>query len=474
MKHGEDVRLGLRWIRGRPVESLLLIFGISLGIGATAAGVALAGKTGAEARRVLASTEYREVVVTAREQADEMDLPAVARTTTENVVLTTAELDARSVAPDVQYAYAANPRGLRFGSFEFGGPAALAAPPESGASGATEAKVELNASDGAGGASPAEGAPAEGAPPEGGPPDGPFDWQEEEPEAPEGPQPVIEEARAWEVTPEFFTANGMHVAEGSLFTDQDIQRDEPLLVLGANLAVTLFEDGLSMGRQVLAFRQLYRIVGILEPTGTDYDYAAFTPADMPELAGLGGVTRRFMAFNTSLHFTVADYTRLEEARAQLDTYFANAYGEGAVVITIPRYEAEAARDRSSRLVTVILFLALSALIISAANVTNILYSRTLRKRRAVGVLKALGATRRDVFQLFFLEAVLLGMGGAVVGAGLSVLLSKLMQDTMGFGAIYVSLLAVGIVGATALVTALDIFPALQASRTPASEAIRYE
>ena len=37
---------------------------------------------------------------------------------------------------------------------------------------------------------------------------------------------------------------------------------------------------------------------------------------------------------------------------QLETYFTQNYGEGAVIITIPRYEAEAARDRSSRLVTV--------------------------------------------------------------------------------------------------------------------------
>lgn len=39
MKIGEDVRTSLRSIRKRPVESLLLIVGIALGIGATAAGV---------------------------------------------------------------------------------------------------------------------------------------------------------------------------------------------------------------------------------------------------------------------------------------------------------------------------------------------------------------------------------------------------------------------------------------------------
>ncbi len=42
MKRGESTHLALRWILGQPVETLLLILGITLGIGATASGLALA------------------------------------------------------------------------------------------------------------------------------------------------------------------------------------------------------------------------------------------------------------------------------------------------------------------------------------------------------------------------------------------------------------------------------------------------
>ena len=38
MNVGEDVRMSLRSIQKRPIESLLLVLGIALGIGATAAG----------------------------------------------------------------------------------------------------------------------------------------------------------------------------------------------------------------------------------------------------------------------------------------------------------------------------------------------------------------------------------------------------------------------------------------------------
>jgi putative ABC transport system permease protein len=171
---------------------------------------------------------------------------------------------------------------------------------------------------------------------------------------------------------------------------------------------------------------------------------------------------------------VADSSRLEQARAQLASWFTRKYGEASVVITVPRSAAEAAGDRSSRLVTIILFLALSALLIAAANVTNILASRAMRKRRAVGILKALGATASGVFRLFIIEALVIGAAGAVLGTGFSILISWLMQETMGFGGVLAGLLAGGILGAAALVTALDILPAMQAARVPAAEAIRCE
>ena len=445
MRTREDVRLTLRWILGRPVETLLLVLGIALGIGATADGIALAGRARAQSIELLSSTQYREIVVTVREDAADMDVPATKATDGATVVLTTEDLAARSDAEDVQYAYVSNRTGMRLGEF---GP-----PPDAPQAEGGQASADAGSTGG-------------------------DVAQPQPPQQPQvtldGPQPTVEEIQGYEVTPEFFPAWDLQVAQGSLFTTADMQKGEPLLILGATLAGTLFEDGESLGRQVLSRNELYRIVGILEPTGTAYDGMAFTTAAMAELQGLGAAARMRPDLNTSLHFTVGSSTRLEQAKAQLASWFEQKYGAGKVVVSVPRDEAETARDRTSRLVTVILFLALSALLIAAANVTNILFGRAMRKRRAVGVLKALGATQGGIFRLFFREALIIGVGGAVVGAGLSVLMSRLMQATTGFAAVYVGLLALGIVGASTLVTALDILPALQAARVPASEAIRYE
>jgi putative ABC transport system permease protein len=291
----------------------------------------------------------------------------------------------------------------------------------------------------------------------------------------EGPEPVLERVDGYMVSPEFFSAWGLHPTAGSLFTVSDLAKGESLLVLGSEVAKNMFEDGESLGRQVVMRMQVYDIIGILEPTGTSYDNNAFAPAFMPDLQGqFAQIARRFFAWNTNLFFTVEDPGRLDEARSQLASWFDTTYGPGLVNITIPSEEAAQAQNRTSRLVTIILFLALSGLLIAGANVSNILLSRALRKRRSVGILKALGASVMAVFRMFFIESLIVSLGGAFLGAGLSVALSVLMKTTLDFAAISGFMLALGVFLSWLITKALTILPSIQASKIPAAEAIRYE
>ena len=497
MKYREDLRMSVRSVIGRPAESLLLSLGVALAVGATAAGIALAGRTSEQSRELLSSTRYREIVVAAREDADEMDLPAQVQTSTELTVLTAADLEARTVTQAIQYAYLANRTGFRFGESGFGrgqganqnqgnqnqGNQAQSQRPQAQTQGAQTQGAQRQGQ-------PARGQPARGQPAQGQPAQGqqaqaqgqaqgqPADAQSsaspawEPVAAPEGPQPQLEFVEGLEVSPEFFAAwNLVAASGGSLFTTTDMDRGEPLLVLGSDLGATLFEDGESVGRQVLARNQLYRIIGVLEPSGTEMDELAFAPARIAGSQFQGG---RGSALRTNLRFTVDDPAQLDEARAQLVNWFDSSYGTSAVAISIPRDEAQATTDRNGRLATVILLLSLSALLIATVNVTNIFFSRAVRKRRTVGILKAVGASIRQVFTVFFLEALVIGAVGAGVGFGLSALLSRLMEQTIGFGALQIGLIVVGVLASWAIVAVFNVVPASTAARTPAAEAIRYE
>ena len=454
MNVGEDVRMSLRSILKRPIESLLLILGIALGIGATAAGISLISHSIQAKNELLSQTQYRELLVQIRESAEDMDLAAMPKVGEENVVLSWKDLVAKNDVPDIEHGYMADDAQFRIANF---GAFANPGGPEGGPAGGPE------------------GGPAGGAErrPSG---DAAANERSTAPEItlPDGPEPTVDEIRGLRVSPEYFSAWNLAAAQGSLFTEKEMEENARVIVLGANLGATLFEDGQALGRELLLFRSLYTIVGILEPVGSNVDDAGIIPVQTPNIDRIPQFARQFVGLNTTLHFTVYDPMRLEEARSQLSEWFSQLYGEGRVVISIPRAEVEAAQDRTSRLVSVILFLAVAGLLIASVNVSNILLGRAMRKRKNVGILKALGASIRDVFGLFFIEALILGASGAVLGTGVSVLISKLMVVAISGGAVLSIMLFLGILAAWAVTTSLTVIPALQASRIPAADALRYE
>ena len=490
--------MSVRALLGRPAESLLLALGVALAVGATAAGITLAGTTRAQSEALLASPRYREIVVSTRAETSAMVLPA-RRRGADGLVLGVDDLErARSVVQAVRYAYLSNPTGFLLGEIPLpaglsksvagaaGGSASSAG--TAGTPGSVQVLVLPGASvtSGPAGAAEASGtalAEAKGTkelPAVSGDDvkellstKGLADIAPSLVQAPDGPQPQLEFLHGLEVTPEFFVARGLDAAAGSLFTDEDMRRGEPVLVLGSQLGATVFEDGVALDRQILSMNRLYRIVGILAPTGTEVDEQAFTPA--PQAAGrVEGFGIKTQASDTSLRFTVTDPTHLEEARAQLTSHFDSAYGEGAVSISIPRAEAQSTADRYRRLVAIILFLAMSALAIAAVNMTNIFYGRAVRRQRAAGILKAVGASMGQVFAVFFLESLIVGAVGGAAGLGLAALLSGLMEQTIGFGALHAGLVIAGVAAAWTIVAACNVLPAVAAARIPAADAIRYE
>ena len=411
--YGEDLRLGLRSLLGRPAESLLLAVGVALAVGASVAGIILAVTTESISERLLSSLHYREIAVTTT--ALGADAPAWKKVPT-SVELTIDDLArARSVTQAVQYAYTAED---------------------------TSFHVE-----------------------------------------PIGdPRPRLEEVHGIRVTRDFFAARELQAAAGSLFTPDDMERGDPVMVVGAELAATLFEDGVALDRDVVANLRSYRIIGVLERNRTEVDEQAFVPAgflrENYRPSGGDGMTVGMVLFEhdrkQSLRFVVGDRTLLGEAREQLSRYFGATYGDGVLKISDPRVEALAIADRYRRLVRVILFLALSALLIATLNMSNMFASRALRRRRAAGILKAMGAARTRVFAVFLLDALVAGAVGSAAGVALAALLARLMEREFGVGELDPGLIVAGVAASWIVVAACSVLPAVAAARAPAAEAIRYE
>jgi putative ABC transport system permease protein len=127
-----------------------------------------------------------------------------------------------------------------------------------------------------------------------------------------------------------------------------------------------------------------------------------------------------------------------------------------------------------------------ALTVASLGIINTLVMAILERRREIGVLKALGATDRDVRRLFFAEAGAMGLFGGLFGVALGWLIGQALtwgttiylrrQDLPGVKISFVPWwLALGAIGFSVIVSLVaGLYPASRAAKLNPVEALRYE
>lgn len=144
---------------------------------------------------------------------------------------------------------------------------------------------------------------------------------------------------------------------------------------------------------------------------------------------------------------------------------------------------------SSSLTIFFIVMGLVALLAAAFGVTNTMIMSVSERTREIGTLRAIGAQKRQVMQIFMSESFLIGAVGAVVGAFLGIVISLILPyfsssvSSIGLfggilnGRLSTSLVLSNIVLCMALGVVVSvlagIYPSLRASRMKPEEALRY-
>ena len=143
-------------------------------------------------------------------------------------------------------------------------------------------------------------------------------------------------------------------------------------------------------------------------------------------------------------------------------------------------------DLLSRLRLALLGLAIVALLLACLGIANTMYTAVLERTKEIGVLKALGARRRDVLLLFVAEAAVIGLAGGLIGTVIAVALAKVGNTavdrlTQGFAAGGLDVfrtdawvVVAALLLAVLLSTVSGLLPAVRAGLQDPVKALRYE
>lgn len=117
-----------------------------------------------------------------------------------------------------------------------------------------------------------------------------------------------------------------------------------------------------------------------------------------------------------------------------------------------------------------------AALVGGLGIMNTMIMAVLERRREIGVMKAIGATRRRILVHFLMEAALLSLIGGIVGIILGSIGAMGMGMVMGFARMGVTpALVLGSLGFALLLGIVGgFYPAWKASKLDPVEALRYE
>jgi putative ABC transport system permease protein len=157
-----------------------------------------------------------------------------------------------------------------------------------------------------------------------------------------------------------------------------------------------------------------------------------------------------------------------------------SYAETATEADTQGQQVQAIDSFFSILRTILLVFALIALFVGSYIIVNTFSILIAQRTRELALLRALGATQRQVFQMVVVEAFITGLIASAVGCLLSVLLASGLYATLSTGVgvpknnlvLQGSTIVICMVLGVGITLAASVFPARRASRVSPVEAIR--
>lgn len=288
------------------------------------------------------------------------------------------------------------------------------------------------------------------------------------------------------VNQDYLSIRQLKMADGEMFTDNDIKAAAKMCILGQTVVDYLFPDGSDPIGKVVRFNSIpFRVVGVLQKKG--YNSMGMDQDDLV-LAPYTTVMKRILA-QTYLGGIVCSAITEEAsqpAQDQISEILRRNHKLKEATETTEadeddfniRSQEEISSMMNSTMSTITILLGSVAgisLLVGGIGIMNIMYVSVTERTREIGLRMSVGARGIDILNQFLIEAILLSVTGGIIGVILGVSLSLSLN---AFLHIATQIEPWSIIMSFAVCTFTGVFfgwyPAKKAARLDPIEAIRYE
>lgn len=272
------------------------------------------------------------------------------------------------------------------------------------------------------------------------------------------------------VGPEYPRVRDQKVTSGRFFSGSQYNSAKKVAVLGKTVADKLFGLENPVGKRLTVSEQQYTVLGVLEAKGAfggiDLDNQVFIPATT--------ALRQFdMEYIQSLWVQAQDQQSIPRAITEIKKTLGRTLKEDEFSVLDTKSILNTISQILGVLTAALGGIAAISLVVGGVGIMNIMLVSVTERTREIGLRKAVGATPKTILTQFLVEAVVLSVGGGVIGISLGLLflliINHFFPAVITAGALMLAFSVSALIGIV-----FGVAPAMRASRLNPIDALRYE
>lgn len=282
------------------------------------------------------------------------------------------------------------------------------------------------------------------------------------------------------VSQDYLEISKLSVAEGDMFTDQDIKSSTKICVIGKTIKDNLFPNGEDPIGKVIRFNKIpFTIVGVLTSKG--YNSMGQDQDDVV-LAPYTTVQKRVSAITylNGIYASAKSESVTSQAIAEIEEVIRTNHKlkeeDSSDFSVRSQEELSSMMTSTSDMMTKLLAcIAGISLIVGGIGIMNIMYVSVTERTREIGLRMSVGARGIDILSQFLIEAILISVTGGIIGVFIGVGASYVLKFFLHWP-IYIQMYSVVLSFLVCTLTGVVFgwYPAKRASELDPIEAIRYE